>query len=648
MPSLTPDEIISIVNRMEGNRGLLHQRMDSDFDRYLLVTYKGEVGEDGKATLAGYKKFTSNNPGTTMDLALHVLSTARRIVRVHRARSMPDDREIDNIKELFCLGILEAVDERRARLLAPSLQDSLSSQGLFRGRRSHRVLFIREDIEEDSLSPSQRAERQQLISLGFATPPLTRTYADVTDWDPRNTYWEMNRHGLRWACHKVIKTRSEILAEWGIDPAQEVPGRSNGSQPAEDQQTFAVYDWFDEKENQVILEGGRLLKEATEHGMRRVPVSLGLVGRLPMFQAEGHDYDSNYGESFYKNGRSMFDEENFMYSILAELSKRSINQALILESKDGALKLKGDPRVSGSETSLSTDNAENIRALPPMEMVQASGAFMGIVSAMGQRATFPSSAFGELASPLSGFALTILEQRFGAPTVPFLHSARIGLKDILDIFCDAYAGGEFDTMTLSGRTQDVKRRYFSEQIAPEMIQDGGIIEVDFVPILPQDDQSKAALVQMLRDGPVPAVDDRFLRENMLQIQDVDQMEAAIWEQMAQRGSPVAVAFNAMMAAARQGDEQLATIWFDELQMAMLKKALETMMLRTSAAGAPGGEATGNGQQPGRPPLPRPQILPPQVLGIRNRPGMQAGPLVPPGTPRPGAQRPELRDFGLMG
>lgn len=644
MPSLTPDEIIRLVNRMEGDRSLLHARMDQDFARYILEPYRGEKDQNGIPILDGFKKFTSNDPGTTMDLALHVLSTSRRIVRVVQARAVRDERETNNMKELFCLGILAAIDERRMHLLQPSLQDSLSAQTLIRGRRAHRVLLIREDIDEEDLQAGQRAEQRELASLGFATSPPTRTYADVSDWDPRDTYWEMGRHGLKWACHKVRKTRSEILAEWGVDPQKETG--QNGSSPAMDDPEFGVYDWFDEEENQVILESGQVLKEAMPHGMRRVPVSLGLVGRLPFFQAQGQDYDVNYGESFYKNARAVFDQQNFMLSIMAELSKRSINQPLILESADGTLKLPDDPRISGSDVSLSTANEEAIKPLPPMAMVQESAALMGVTSQQMQRATFPSGAWGDLATPISGFMFTLLEQRFGAPTVPFLRSAREGLKDILDILCDAYASGEFDTMTLSGRTQDPQRRYFSEQIGPEVVREGGIIEADLVPILPQDDMSKAALVQALRDGPVPIADDRFLRENILQIQDVDQMERAIWEQAAQRGSPVAIAFNAMMAAAEQEDQELAQIWFEELKNAMLKQALETMMLQASAGG--GETPTGGQAGGGRAALPRPQALPPQAQGIRNRPGMQAGPLVPPGTPRPGAQRPELRDFGLMG
>lgn len=638
MPNHSPEEIIRMVDRMERERSDLQDRMDRDFDRYTLKSYQGEIGEDGEDLLAGYTKFTANDPQTTMNLALHLGSTARRIVRVHQPRAQRMQREIDNQKEMFCLGILSAADERRHNLKMPSLQDSLFGQNLFRGRWAQRVLLVKEEIED--------AEREDQIA-----EERTRTYVDVTDWDPRNTYWGLGKHGLAWACNKAWKSRDAILEEWDVDPQMDSIGRRRRVDGGvlldgdHDEMEFAIYDWFDETDNIVVLEGGRVLKRRTPHGMGRVPVSLGMAGSIPLFQAHGEDYDVYYGESFYKADRNIFDQANFMYSIMAELSKRSIKQPLIIKSPDGSLTLPGDPRVTGSETSITTE--DSIEELPPMEMVREAGTFMGIISGMMQRGTFPSSAFGELAFQLSGFAITQLRQGLEAPLTPHIRAGQQAFKEILDILCDAYASGNFDAMELSGRLQDPQRTYFSTEIFPENVKNGGQIEVEVVAQLPQDDASKMSLAQLAREAPngVPLLNDRFIREHILSIQDVEQVERAVWEQVAESGSPIALAFKSMMAAAQQGEQELAEIWFSEFQIQFMQKFLETMQLMSMGASPQQGE-NGVGRTPAQTGLPSPEVMPPQMAGRGGAPNpaaATAGAQGNAGQPRPGAIRNSSQD-----
>jgi hypothetical protein len=78
MPEHTPDEIIRMIDGMEMDRSEVQDRMDQDFDRYNLEPYQGEMDEDGEPILDGYKKFTANDPRTTMNLALHLGSTSKR------------------------------------------------------------------------------------------------------------------------------------------------------------------------------------------------------------------------------------------------------------------------------------------------------------------------------------------------------------------------------------------------------------------------------------------------------------------------------------------------------------------------------------------------------------------------------------------
>lgn len=642
MPRHTPEQIIAVVDALEMERRVLQLRMDADFDRYNLVPYQGELNAKGEPVLAGYKKFTANDPRTSMNLAMYLLSTAKLVITVHQPRAQQTQREIDNFKELFCIGALRAADDLRADRLEPSLRDALAGQTLMRGRWAQRVLLEKEEAEGSDLSDVEESK-----GTTFSLPPqlpTTRTYVSITDWDPRNTYWAVGKHGLAWACHKSFKSAAEIKAEYKMDvgpvgasglpwlPASG-PSMNGGPDKSGGQGMLAVYDFCDETENTVIVEGAQELKKRTRHGMRRVPVSLGFVGGLPLFQSEGQDYQAYYGESFYQSDREMFDQQNFILSVLAELCQRSIMQGLLVYSADGTLTLEADPRVAGSEVSLSTARGEDIKPLPPMELIKETGSFIGIISQMVQRGSFPASVFGQIAFQLSGYAITQLRQGIEAPIGPALKALKTAHRQILNILADAYSSGAFDTMTLSGRAQDTNHTYFQQEIPPELVHQGGAIEVDLVAQLPQDDLSKATLAQMLREGPTPIADDRFIRETILAIQDSQQMEQAVWEQQAGRGSPLAIAFKAMLSAAQQGDMELAKIWELEFQSLTMQKMIEMTQLQALGGGPDkSGLGGGNGAAPG---TPSPAVLPAPARGVPPAtPTPQAGANTAPGTPRP--------------
>lgn len=636
MMQYTPEQIVQIVDSMEGGRSLLHDRQDSDMDRYHLEPFQGIPEPNGTNILAGFRKFTSNDPATTMNLAMHLTSTAQRRIKVHQPRAQEQEREQNNIKELFCLGILEAANERRARVMMRSLQDAIFGQSLFRGWICQRALFIKD--------------------------PLTgRTDVDISDWDPRNVYFQMGPDGLLWACEKAYKSRNQLMIEYEYDPSGF--DLNYGLTEGDEEQDYAVYDYFDRLFNQVILENGEVLKPPTPHGMTlqgkpAVPVVIDLAETRPRLErgmGRDRDYESHYGESFYRSSREVFDEHNQIFSILSNLVGRSLKQPIAVESRSGDLVLPEDPWVNGQEISLSTDEEQAIKPLEQMQMATEAGPFMGIISAMMQRGTFPSSLFGHLEQALSGFAITQLRQGVEAPLTPHVRSAERVFVQLLNLLCDSYATGVFGQMDLQGFQQDPGRTFFWQRIPPEAVAIPSKIEVIIVPRLPQDDQTRVSMVQMLREGPfgVPLIDDRLARE-LMEFQDVEQIEAAVWEQQASRGSALSLAHNSMKAALEQGNLELAAIWQEEANLAVMEKRIQMlqmmMMLGGPAPTGGSGGGGGGGSAPNSRTTPPSNVQPPQARGVNARPNMQSGPNVPPGTPRPGAQdvNTRLAAAGLFG
>ena len=105
-------------------------------------------------------------------------------------------------------------------------------------------------------------------------------------------------------------------------------------------------------------------------------------------------------------------------------------------------------------------------------------------------------------------------------------------------------------------------------------------------------------------------------------------------QMAEQGLPEATLYTLAMAAADQGEQQLAMMYMAEFQrLMMVKMGIIPDM-------TPGGGKSGQGQgTPPKSPGQRPEVMPNAMTGAPPEPETSNnGPSrVAPGTPRPGAQ-----------
>jgi len=165
-----------------------------------------------------------------------------------------------------------------------------------------------------------------------------------------------------------------------------------------------------------------------------------------------------------------------------------------------------------------------------------------------------------------------------------------------------------------------------------VIEGAGMPEVKLVSQLPQDDMSKYSMAQIAREGPTPLLSDRAIRDRILAIQDADQMDYSIKEQMAERMLPEAALWSLLQASEEQGRDDLVAFYTGELLRVLMEK--NQQMTPPPPPGPPGMGPPGAGGPPGLPP----QVMPGAMMGVPPpAPTPQSGPLVPPGSPRPGAQ-----------
>lgn len=603
----TPDEIIKFVNDHEQQTTDLRRRMDEDYSLWRLDEYNGDDDLDG------FDLYTTSDPGTFGDKVTATLSAAERLVRVHQTGENRQKRNFNNKKELFALGILEAGDERLKMQLRPRIQDQLSWYCAIRGW--YACLAVLQKLEDEDSAP----------------------VVNITPWDPRNTYWQQGKDGLVWACYVISMTRRQIKSVYDVDI--DVSGDANA--PGDDL-GIRIYDWWDGEINTTVTQD-MVLKPETRHGSPRVPVALSPVGAVPLIW---DDYLTDrlpikdVGESIFKNSRRGYSETNFNASVLKTFAARSLTPSYVIESKDGRKVLKTNPFLSATEIPLA--EGDKLHVLEPFKIAQEMGPYLEIVGGEVQRATLPSSAFGQVPVALSGFAINSLSAQQGS----VLHFPLQGLNDategIVQLIVDQYADGAFAPMTLTGSSQSPQRDYFSEEITPEMVKVAGKIEITHEPSLPQDDAQQLAMIQQLRDTSTgaPLVDDRTAREKA-GFQDADQIGAAVLAQQAMRSSPVSTAFEFMRAMAMEGEEDQAQIWQFQFIKAYLAELLQLMQLQAlggAAAGAAGPTPGGGGQQSGSPPGLPAQVLPSQMQGVPQvAPDIRTvlGAMGNAGQPRPG-------------
>ena len=409
-----------------------------------------------------------------------------------------------------------------------------------------------------------------------------------------------------------------------------------------------VYDFYDKEFNTILIHNGsttqpltRVVKKQTRHGSDQVPAFLGPIGANPyivaLSQSTMQDTIADVGESVFRATRDLYPKHNLMMSTLLELTARSRRQGLIVRSRDGTKSLDEDPYLEGSEISLAQN--ENVEPLGLLEMAKETGAFMSLVSGEQQRGSIPHSVYGELPFQLSGFAINTLRQGVETVVNKYLRGVEKAYQMVFNLISDQYAEGSFKSMELSG--MDRNRVYFTEEISPDDLKGTGQPIVNLIGQLPQDDMTRYSMAQIAREGPTPLLSDKAIRDRILAIQDADQMDDSIKEQLAERMLPEAALWTLLRASERQGRDDLVRFYVGELTSIIMQKRQAAEMRNAGMAGgppSPGGPPGGEPPGGGGPPTANPAVMPPAMQGVPPPPPTpQAGPLVPPGTSRPGAQ-----------
>ena len=578
--SLAPADIVRLVTEQEGQTTELRQRMEDDYQLYLLNEPEPEEG---------YQSYVTNEPQTFADMLISMMVLANLVVRFPIDSKGQEQRERDDDKERFITGVLRATDEHLADMLMPSLREQWAFFTALRGGYAARAVFARDENDKFSL--------------------------DIMPWDRYNVFHGMGPKGLAWACHRIYRRPSDMREEFNAAASSNGHGESL---------SIPVYDYYDGEINCVVAQG-EFVKQPTPHLAGRVPVILGAVGPAPpvigLNAGSANPPSLYFGESVFKSNRAVYQSFNATMSDMRTLVRRSVKQAIVIESPGGKKTLDGDPYKEGAALSLAP--GEKVFPLQLLEMAKESAALLGQVSGEMQRGSVPHTAFGELQFQLSGFAITQLRQGINARLQPCVTALERAYSQLIRLVIDQYKTGQFGDLELEGF--DDRNQFFSQTFSSTDMQGKGKYPVvKLIPVLPEDEQVKYAMANMAREGDNPLLPNREILDKILQWQNVDSIQDQLNVQKAERLSPIAALQTLITSAFKLGRMDLVKVYYqDWLQLQAAAPQL----------GAPAGEPAPGAGPPGL----APQVLPDAMMGLPPRrpqpPGM---PMRGPGQPRPGA------------
>ena len=597
----------------------LYTRMDQDYNLWRLTPFTGIDSDiyDSKDFL----HYTSNEPRTFANKVTNWYNQATLIIRIEQEGRNEGLRRVDSMKERLAYGFLEAADKKLRRMGLPAFREQSSFQICIRGPVFARVLL--------------RLDRN-----------TGQTVVDITPWDSRNVIWDSGPEGLAWCAFKIRKTRDQIFREYGV----QVDGAGTGDFNAQDQEGILTYDFYDSRVNAVFTENLQMLKPPQLHMRPRMPIAYSFGGYAPLMSnsigsdASGGQNDiRDFSESIYESNREVYQWDNYQRSINLHLSAEAREPIKILRSRDGSMVLDSDANIPGAEIPLSTTNDENIEYLPPVELTQTAVNMLGLTQAQVQQGSLSPVNFGNAPFSLSGFAINSLSISAEEKIQPRVRQGEDLYLMALEILMEQYATGMFPTLTVTGRARDGAG--FSEPIPAQVVQIGGELTVELIPNLPTDELQKIQQAQLMRQpGPngQPLLDDKYIRDHTLAIRDGDNMEDRLKAQVAERGSPLAQMWSNIQAAMNQGDRELAFLYGQEMQYLLFQMWASAQGLlpppQIPPTGPPElGSPAFNAQASVPSPTVPSNVSPPQAIGRGNGPANQAGPNVPPGSPRPGAQ-----------
>jgi len=584
MPT-TPVKITNILEAIrdqEQAQDALWKRMDRDYMRYRGDPFRPNP-EEGIEEVDVY---TSNDFRTMADKAVAVLAESDDLHRVISDHEDSESRDADNNAERLSIGFFAAGDMRLKTSGKPGFKAQLAWNSIVRGGYINARAILRKDAAGE-------------------------TIVDLTPYDPRHIVGISDENGPLWAA--IINRRSRATIKRQYPNLTVDRGRGSGGQFASGSGSdqFQIVDYWErvqkaaakkdksgevlapkfEWHNGVIIDSKWAKKmvntfaEAPQPIMRSNGYNAG-VGNYSFQESNGVTREivgiADWSESIFAANRGVVEAKSRILTYTLALTAKTVAAIYTLTSPEGTAELDDSPNERN--TVIHLPDGTSLDLLEVAQTGQDANKLLGAVIQEAIRGGLldPSEIAG---SNPSGRALRIMSQILREKLAPHERAVR----DVMDAASAAllaqYATGRYRPIKAVGVSHDLEG--FNREIKPEDIKGHGPVQIELVPILPEDDferiQMAALASQPGADGmalmPRRSIDTRVLR-----VQDANLEIRRGMADKARTLTPMTTLVTMLEAAVERADEAVVAFLLDELQTLQRQKQMEEFAREQAFAG----------------------------------------------------------------
>lgn len=500
-------------------------RNSSFRDYYELITMVDKLKEEKM------ESFSSNEPRTFYNLALHLLTPAELHPRIPLEEVVPEDMADIAVVEKF-------------------LADA----------------FLR--IEKNSLSRGKGGFVRELVSLLLATGWYS-VYSMVTDegvvaevWNPAEVFPEFSDDGLLRLAHIYSITGRALQRKAAIKGWKLQQSYSSST-------SYKFYDYWTMETGEVqnaMVVGTELIKPLSfEPSFEALPIYCAPVAGLPDRGSiiTGPEWKTHIGQSILATNSQIYTYTNKLFTFMMQLL-RDTAQARWVEKSTGEAKVKPEDIFKrGAVFHLSLNETLEPVQMPviPVEL----RALQFDVASMRQKGQVPDVLFGGAPQAISGY----LMQQIAGATAHILKPYQLVLKFLLE---------ELSNIWLSDIRRLGLRPYGSSLPNNELPR----VEIDLRIDIPGDIVQRATVARML--DPTFTISTQTVMDMLF-----PEIRSPIVEQARARASralqhPVAVTLD--LIAALEEQVQLAEASGDIRLATRLRNAVRAVEAQMSGAGIP--------------------------------------------------------------
>ena len=361
------------------NQSELDKRMQVDADLLHLTDYV--MKDKDQRAIPDIIYITLNRPAVFAANVLASLGSARQQVVVETENKAIDTKLVED----FISSGLAMADRRLRDQGKPLLNPFADTQFCIRGGCARLVLLRR---------------------IGEAV------ISDIRNWDRRYTYYEQGEEGLAWAGYETMRSKDDIISDYGEEAASKVVGREG-----------SVLDVWDDKVNEVWVAGNKVKEEPNPYSFCPVVlrnVSLGYGAMLL-----DRDWQKYEGESIFFMIRHIVPELNRLASILATLTMQEVKAALQYQNPQGTPQDEPPDRPEmGDVVSTGPGRLDPIRL---GEAKQAAQMLYSMMEKAFQEGSYTDIDIGNVQQPFSAVALVTIGENKDMVYMP-----RLVAKELLN------------------------------------------------------------------------------------------------------------------------------------------------------------------------------------------------------------------------